>query len=93
MKFNQSAEPSVHISYEEADHAHRIRVADNGIGIQEEYHDKVFGMFKRLNNREDYKGSGIGLAIVKLMVDKLRGQIKIESQAGKGSTFIIELPK
>lgn len=93
LKYNNSERPTVEISYQSTDNQHQIIVSDNGIGIEKEYHERIFEMFKRLHERGAYKGSGIGLAIVKLMVEKLNGTISLESEKGKGSRFMIELPK
>jgi signal transduction histidine kinase len=93
LKYNQSEKPTVNIDYKETDDCHLITVKDNGIGIAEEYHEKIFEMFKRLHNRGEYEGSGIGLAIVKLSVDKLGGSLNLESEENKGSTFTVQLPK
>jgi signal transduction histidine kinase len=92
LKYNKSKQPTVEISYQSTDDTYQIIVSDNGIGIDEQYHERIFEMFKRLHDRAAYKGSGIGLAIVKLMVEKLNGEIKLESEVGVGSRFIIELP-
>ncbi|WP_420627440.1 sensor histidine kinase [Candidatus Leptofilum sp.] len=75
----------------EADHV-VVQVADNGIGIDPKFHEKIFDIFQRLHNYDDYPGTGIGLAIVKKSVELMDGRIQIESAAGKGSTFNIELP-
>jgi signal transduction histidine kinase/Tfp pilus assembly protein PilF len=93
LKFNQSTQPTVHLSYEETASHHKIIVSDNGIGIEEDYHSQIFEMFKRLHNREEYQGSGIGLAIVKLVMDKINGTVGLESKLGEGSHFILKLPK
>ena len=93
LKYNQSPIPTVEITYQSTDKHHQIIVSDNGIGIEKQYHDKVFEMFKRLHNRGEYEGSGIGLAIVKLCIDKVRGEIMLESEINKGSRFILSLPK
>jgi signal transduction histidine kinase len=92
IKFNRSEVPTSEISYAKTQTHHEITVSDNGIGIDESYHDKIFEMFKRLQKRTDYEGSGIGLSIVKLSVDKLGGEIRLNSQIEKGSQFIIKLP-
>ena len=92
LKYNQSPTPTVEVSYHTTETHHQIIVSDNGIGIDEEYHEKVFEMFKRLHNRGEYEGSGIGLAIVKLVIEKLDGTIEIESKVGKGTVFKILLP-
>jgi PAS domain S-box-containing protein len=67
-------------------------VVDNGIGIAREYHDHVFGLFKRLHNTVEYSGTGIGLAICKRIVEQYHGRIWVESEPGKGSTFRFTLP-
>jgi light-regulated signal transduction histidine kinase (bacteriophytochrome) len=70
----------------------RITVADNGIGFNERYLDKIFTIFQRLNNREEYDGTGIGLAVTKKIIDKHNGLITARSQENEGATFIIVLP-
>jgi signal transduction histidine kinase len=92
FKYNNSETPTIEIAYQSTDDTHQIIVSDNGIGIDEQYHERIFEMFKRLHDRAAYKGSGIGLAIVKLMVEKLNGEIQLESEVGVGSRFIIKLP-
>jgi PAS domain S-box-containing protein len=70
-----------------------LAVSDNGIGIEPAYHEKIFNAFQRLHSDEDYPGTGIGLAIVKKSVIMLGGQVWVESEVGKGSTFYIKMPK
>ena len=93
LKYNTSTQPTVELSYNETPENHHIIIKDNGIGIEEKYFDKIFVMFQRLHNRGEYSGSGVGLSIVRLAIEKLNGEIKVESEVGKGSTFIICLPK
>lgn len=69
-----------------------IRVADNGIGIASEYQNRIFDIFERLHNQSIYPGTGIGLAIVKRIVERHKGQIRVESHMDKGTEFIITLP-
>lgn len=71
----------------------RLRIADNGIGFDEAYLDKIFKIFQRLNGKGEYEGTGIGLAIVKKIIEQHNGLITAESIEGKGSTFIIVLPR
>lgn len=70
----------------------RINVEDNGVGFEQEYADQVFTMFKRLHVGSEYKGTGIGLAICKKIVEQHKGFISVKSEVNKGSTFIISLP-
>jgi signal transduction histidine kinase len=70
----------------------RLSVADNGIGFDEKYLDRVFTIFQRLHGRGKYEGTGIGLAICRRIVERHGGSITARSQAGEGSTFIASLP-
>ena len=65
----------------------RIEVQDNGIGIDEKFRDDVFKMFKRLHSRQEYEGTGIGLAICKRIIDRHNGQIGVDSTPSQGATF------
>lgn len=69
----------------------KISVKDNGIGIKKEYHEDIFKMFRRLHSRTKYEGAGIGLAVCKKIVDRLNGQISVESEIGESSTFRVIL--
>lgn len=66
---------------------------DNGIGMESEYFDKIFIMFQRLHDRDTYQGTGIGLAIVKKIMDRMEGSVKVVSEIDKGSTFTLSIPK
>ena len=70
----------------------RIYVQDNGIGFDEIYRDKIFTIFQRLHGRQEYEGTGIGLAIVKKIIEKHNGLLTAKSTLGEGATFIIVLP-
>jgi len=67
-------------------------VSDNGIGIDPEYRENIFGLFKRLHTGDGYSGTGIGLAICRRIVDRYHGRIWVESDPGRGSTFRFNLP-
>ena len=71
---------------------HLVEVKDNGIGFDPEYADKIFQMFSRLHGKNEYSGSGVGLSIVKKVVENHNGFIRVESKAGEGSVFKIYLP-
>ncbi|WP_306643333.1 PAS domain-containing sensor histidine kinase [Sanyastnella coralliicola] len=71
---------------------YKITISDNGIGFEEEYLEKIFTIFQRLHSKEEYKGTGIGLAIVKKIIENHGGHITAEGSPGQGATFIIFLP-
>ncbi|MEL7247263.1 MAG: ATP-binding protein [Bacteroidota bacterium] len=93
LKFNEAVSPTIKVDYQSGSSHHQIVVSDNGIGIDPEFHEHIFTMFKRLHSMGEYPGTGIGLAMVKLGVEKLGGTVALDSELGKGSTFTIELPK
>jgi signal transduction histidine kinase len=93
LKYNVSEKPIVRVAYHKKEIYDEIIISDNGIGINEKYYEKIFEMFKRLHSRGAYEGSGIGLAIVKLSIEMLGGIIDVESEEGKGTRFIIRLPR
>jgi signal transduction histidine kinase len=94
VKFMDPNNPSpyVRVSCADLGEFYEFRVKDNGPGIDPRYHKKVFGVFQRLHGRE-VEGTGIGLAFVKKIVDRMGGIIWIESELGKGAEFIFTLPK
>jgi signal transduction histidine kinase len=83
--------PRVTIRAQDADERIRIWVEDNGIGIPSEHRQRIFRIFERLHGIEAYPGTGVGLAIVKKGVERLGGQVGVESEEGKGSRFWVEL--
>ncbi len=84
--------PKIHISAVETDDGVTFSVRDSGIGIDPQYQDQIFGIFKRLHGRK-FPGSGIGLAICKRIVEQHGGSIGVESELGQGATFRFTLPK
>lgn len=93
LKFNESASPSIKISYKAEYLMHRLIIEDNGIGIPKEYHNHVFGMFSKLHSEDLYTGTGMGLAFCKKVVNNMDGNIFIESKLHEGSKISIEFPK
>ena len=71
----------------------RLWVEDNGIGIDPQYLDRIFGVFQRLHSTAEFPGTGVGLAIVQRAVERMGGALGVESEPGKGSRFWIELPR
>ena len=70
----------------------QIKVHDQGIGIQSEQFEEIFGMFMRLHRKDRYEGTGIGLAVCQRIIEQCCGAISVRSKLGKGSTFIVTLP-
>ena len=88
LKFRASALPCVHVgAVRRPDGRWRITVTDNGIGIDARFHERIFTLFQRLHGRDDYPGTGIGLAVCKKVVERHGGQIGVESAPGRGATF------
>ena len=92
IKYRSDKIPEIHISAQEKDNDWIFSVEDNGIGIDPQYSDQVFQIFKRLHTNEEYKGTGIGLAITKRIIERHSGRIWVESELGKGSKFYFTIP-
>lgn len=92
MKYNQSEQPLVQILYEAQEAAHRIIIRDNGIGISPAYYEKIFVMFQRLHSRQEYTGTGIGLAICKKITERYGADIFIQPAPEQGSDFVLHIP-
>lgn len=92
IKYNKSVQPIVKIASTRSQNYLSISLEDNGIGIEEEFQNQIFGLFKRLHGHNEFEGSGLGLATCKKIVEELDGQIYVESEFGKKTIFMIELP-
>ncbi len=92
IKHNNKDQGLIVLDYWEHDNGHEFSIKDNGPGIPEKYHDKIFMVFQTLEARDINESTGIGLSIVKKIIDKLNGTIRVESSNDKGTKFIIWLP-
>jgi PAS domain S-box-containing protein len=91
IKYQNGGTPKIHVGALNGGKQYKFSVRDNGLGIDPQYCERIFGMFQRLHKREEFAGTGIGLAICKKIVERHGGQISVESQPGIGSTFRFDL--
>jgi light-regulated signal transduction histidine kinase (bacteriophytochrome) len=93
LKFRHTERPvTVHVAARRVHGGWCIDVSDNGIGIDAKYFERIFQMFQRLHGREEYSGTGIGLALCKKIVERHSGHVSLESTPGEGTTFTVHLP-
>lgn len=94
IKFKREGiDPEINIEAKESESEWQFTFRDNGIGIESEYHDKIFIIFQRLHNEDKYKGAGMGLSIVKKLIEHMNGRIWVESNPENGSTFYFTISK
>lgn len=93
-KYNENEVVVIEVSYQLQNQMHYFEIKDNGIGMAPKFHKKIFEMFRRLNSRDAYFGSGLGLSIAQRLIEKIDGEISVlHSQENKGSTFLVRFPK
>jgi len=93
LKYRSQETPKIQISAREIDEEWLFSVEDNGIGIEQQYSEQIFQIFRRLHTNDEYEGTGIGLAISKKIIQRHGGRIWVESEIGKCSTFYFTIPK
>ena len=93
LKYNDKSVPEIEVGCRDMGKHYLFYVRDNGIGFDMRYHDKIFEIFQRLHREDEYRGTGVGLAMVKKIVETYGGRIWAESEPGRGSTFYFTLPR
>ncbi len=92
IRYRSPQPPVIEVAAEQREGFWRFSVRDNGIGIEPQYKEQIFGMFKRLHSSAKYPGTGMGLAICQRIVERAGGRIWVESEPGIGATFFFTLP-
>jgi light-regulated signal transduction histidine kinase (bacteriophytochrome) len=92
IKFRSKAPPQIHVAALPDEQQWRFSVQDNGIGLDQQFADRIFLVFQRLHGREEYPGTGIGLAVSRRIVEHHGGRLWVESEPGKGATFHFTIP-
>jgi PAS domain S-box-containing protein len=93
IKFNDKSHKQVTIGYSDQGDCHRFSITDNGPGIDPRFHDKIFQIFQTINSRDEFESTGVGLAIVKKIIDEQTARVWVESNPGFGTTFHFTWPK
>jgi PAS domain S-box-containing protein len=93
IKYNKHPGATIHVSWRDSGSMYAFSIADNGPGIEPQYHERIFGIFQTLESRDRVEGTGIGLSVVKKTVELHGGSITVDSVLGEGATFTFEWPK
>jgi PAS domain S-box-containing protein len=93
IKYNKNPKPTIKITCKDAGKFYKFGIADNGDGIEPQYHEKIFVIFQTLEARDKVESTGVGLAIVKKIIEEKGGEVWVDSAKGKGSTFYFTWPK
>jgi PAS domain S-box-containing protein len=93
LKYRSEKTPHVHVSAQCGGHEWTISISDNGMGIAPRHYERIFEIFKRLHNQQEYPGTGIGLAVCRRVVNRHAGKIWVESRSDQGSTFNFTIPE